>query len=341
MQGRKGGDDSFVLSQEHVDNMVAAFEDTQAAAETHGLKRIPLPADASTLPSNKPECGACGATGASKKCSGCQSVWYCNKSCQKRAWKKLGHNKECKGLKEACERDAKMLLDHLSTSDEDDLDFTLLKVLDCEGTYACAVKGGLHSLLVRLMREDTDRCAAWGQHDDAPPYAAVHNILVTVFRGQRRSRTDGGFGAMDGHRFAAFVKSAPDAWEVLLGAVTLVVRSAFRPYVYGHSERMAMWSQRIARDVITCTNLLFYKSYTPKAIFAPWTAASAAAATSAAKTLKAMLNVMYACRHPVDRSGRWKETRISSAGCSPTGSMSSEETRTRSRLFSIFRKRGE
>ena len=38
-------------------------------------------------------CGECGAKGASSRCSRCQVVWYCNRACQKAAWKK--HKKDC------------------------------------------------------------------------------------------------------------------------------------------------------------------------------------------------------------------------------------------------------
>lgn len=39
-------------------------------------------------------CGACGADGATKQCSACQRAWYCDRNCQKGAWKT--HKKACK-----------------------------------------------------------------------------------------------------------------------------------------------------------------------------------------------------------------------------------------------------
>ena len=39
-------------------------------------------------------CLACGKAGAKSLCTGCRSVSFCGKACQKEAWS--GHKKECR-----------------------------------------------------------------------------------------------------------------------------------------------------------------------------------------------------------------------------------------------------
>ncbi|KAM9324363.1 zinc finger MYND domain-containing protein 10 [Gastrophryne carolinensis] len=54
-----------------------------------------------TLVPDKPKCGECGAE-ASKRCSRCQSEWYCNRKCQVTHWQK--HKKACDLVSEAVKK---------------------------------------------------------------------------------------------------------------------------------------------------------------------------------------------------------------------------------------------
>ncbi|XP_066452987.1 zinc finger MYND domain-containing protein 10 [Eleutherodactylus coqui] len=50
---------------------------------------------------DKPKCGLCGAE-AAKRCSRCQSEWYCNRQCQVNHWQK--HKKACDLVNEAVKK---------------------------------------------------------------------------------------------------------------------------------------------------------------------------------------------------------------------------------------------
>ncbi|XP_073447742.1 zinc finger MYND domain-containing protein 10 isoform X1 [Aquarana catesbeiana] len=54
-----------------------------------------------TLVPDKPKCGACGAE-ATKRCSRCQSEWYCDRQCQVKHWQK--HKKACDLVSEAAKK---------------------------------------------------------------------------------------------------------------------------------------------------------------------------------------------------------------------------------------------
>ncbi|XP_040214514.1 zinc finger MYND domain-containing protein 10 isoform X2 [Rana temporaria] len=54
-----------------------------------------------TLAPDKPKCGGCGAE-ASKRCSRCQSEWYCDRQCQVKDWQK--HKKACDLVSEAAKK---------------------------------------------------------------------------------------------------------------------------------------------------------------------------------------------------------------------------------------------
>jgi hypothetical protein len=47
---------------------------------------------------NLNNCGFCGSENPQSKCSGCKSIHYCNRSCQKSDWST--HKKICKSLKD-------------------------------------------------------------------------------------------------------------------------------------------------------------------------------------------------------------------------------------------------
>ncbi|XP_075688072.1 zinc finger MYND domain-containing protein 10 [Rhinoderma darwinii] len=53
---------------------------------------------------DKPKCGACGAE-AAKRCSRCQSEWYCNRQCQVDHWQK--HRKACDLVSESVKEEMK------------------------------------------------------------------------------------------------------------------------------------------------------------------------------------------------------------------------------------------
>ncbi|KAM5148675.1 zinc finger MYND domain-containing protein 10 isoform 2-T2 [Mantella aurantiaca] len=54
-----------------------------------------------TLVPDKPKCGECGGE-ASKRCSRCQSEWYCDRQCQVKNWQK--HKKACDLVSEAMKK---------------------------------------------------------------------------------------------------------------------------------------------------------------------------------------------------------------------------------------------
>ncbi|XP_053544976.1 zinc finger MYND domain-containing protein 10 [Bombina bombina] len=54
-----------------------------------------------TLVPDKPKCGLCGSE-AAKRCSRCQSEWYCNRECQVKHWQK--HKKSCDLICEAMKK---------------------------------------------------------------------------------------------------------------------------------------------------------------------------------------------------------------------------------------------
>ena len=62
-------------------------------AKAKSVKPVNLKAGPST-------CGGCGKPGALSKCASCMQVAYCSKSCQVQHWKKGGHKRECKQLKQ-------------------------------------------------------------------------------------------------------------------------------------------------------------------------------------------------------------------------------------------------
>ncbi|KAL0212486.1 hypothetical protein RCL1_006112 [Eukaryota sp. TZLM3-RCL] len=54
----------------------------------------------------RPRCGDCGAP-AKLRCSQCKAEWYCDRTCQQRAWKRHKHG--CKKVAEALKEEAKQL----------------------------------------------------------------------------------------------------------------------------------------------------------------------------------------------------------------------------------------
>ena len=278
------------LTDANVASMQADFLRDQRENAAMGMAPIPLP-PAVKLSSNKPECDSCGAKGARSRCSGCNCVWYCNKSCQRYAWKTQGHKNACKTMREECDRKASELISFLPSGK----DFQCLNELDCEGTYVRAVDKGLFSVFTQLMKGDVERCESWGKRDE-PPHTAAHFILTTAFRGERKSRQGtGGFSTMDASRVAAYIQSSSDAYETLLAMLEATIRAVFRPGVYRHSRQMAAYSFRIARDVITAINMIFYKPAVPEVIFdSPWTKEAAERAEATARTLKRILRAIYA-----------------------------------------------
>ncbi len=221
--------------------------------------------------------------------------------------KKNGHKQQCKTMKATCESKADEVVRSLSMENQTSEYFNdTLSELDCEGTYVQAVEKGLFPLFNQIIKKDVDVIGSWGDEDE-PPFAAVHFILTTAFRGERRSRAGtGGFSKMDVDRVAAFFDSCPDAFESLLEAMHAIIGAIFEKKVCRHpNPQMQAWSYRIARDVITGVSMLFYKRNVPEAIFgSTWTAESAARAQATGKTLKAILSTIYAGeRTGVDRTG--------------------------------------
>ena len=98
---------------------------------------------------------------------------------------------------------------------------TELGLLDDEGAYTVALRHGLHRGLTSTLEEEARGVAARWEAGTCVSY--LHFISTTLFRGQR-DRRDGGFGAVDSTRLAAFLLAEPIGWQSLLGAAAAVAR---------------------------------------------------------------------------------------------------------------------
>ena len=72
------------------------------------------------------ECGNCGTTEGTKKCSGCKSVSYCSVKCQTLHWKSK-HKKECKKLRNKNKKKTKKKLNENENTNDDDNDDNKMK----------------------------------------------------------------------------------------------------------------------------------------------------------------------------------------------------------------------
>jgi hypothetical protein len=65
-----------------------------------------IPPGLLTFVANRATCGACGVSSPRQRCSACKAVWYCNRHCQRGAWRL--HKLSCQLSKDAGNQSARV-----------------------------------------------------------------------------------------------------------------------------------------------------------------------------------------------------------------------------------------
>ena len=192
-----------------------------AAAGLAPLKRRP-----ERVKKRRPSCDVCGAENARYTCIGCGSQHYCGKDCQKYAWREDGHRDECKTLQDVSRAEAAAIVAQLNDASLiPPLRVRDLERLDGDDVYAPAVEFGLYAAFRAVLRAQTDFQALLQLYTSNCECSFLQHLACTPFRGERRSRAGtGSFSKADGQRFAEFVDSSDDAWELWLAATATLVR---------------------------------------------------------------------------------------------------------------------
>lgn len=219
-----------------VDFVARSYEETVSdpscdlnpmAARHAAAGLAPLTMRTKRVKKRRPSCDVCGAEDARYTCLGCGSQHYCGKECQKYAWRERGHRDECKTLQDASRAEAAAIVAQLN----DESLIAPLRVrdldrLDGDDVWAPAVEFGLYAAFRAVLRAQSDFQALLELYVSSPYCCSVLQFLATTpFRGERRSRAGtGGYSKADGSRFADFLDSSDDAWELWLAATASLVR---------------------------------------------------------------------------------------------------------------------
>ena len=220
-----------VGTREHNEALSATLT---AEAAAHGLAPHTAYGAAPTFPS-KPECDACGGSGATHKCSRCLSAHYCSPACQAADWKPSGgnHKAACATMRAEIAALGTRVVAQLRAVGELDVVQRLYPVhgdhlLDGAGAYEAAVGAGLHAAIAECCAEDEAEVRGrFAGRDRMMQECMMRHLSCTLFRGQRRSRgVGGGTGKADGVRAAAYIQSAPGAWLAWLRAAAALAAVA-------------------------------------------------------------------------------------------------------------------
>ena len=149
---------------------------------------------------------------------GCGSQHYCGKDCQKYAWREDGHRDECKTLQDVSRAEAAAIVAQLNDASLiPPLRVRDLERLDGDDVYAPAVEFGLYAAFRAVLRGRRPISRRSSSYIPRTANARSCSILRALpSEGERRSRAGtGSFSKADGQRFAEFVDSSDDAWELL------------------------------------------------------------------------------------------------------------------------------
>jgi hypothetical protein len=170
-----------------------------------------------------PACGSCDAEGAGTQvCQGCRLASYCSRACQIVHWKKGGHKAACPTMAaESQETGARVVAMLKDTRRPPAMRVLYLCDLDDYGPYRCAVKAGLYAALRDVLRDDIE--VMRNRDAEQLGHSYLHAILMVLFRGQRISRSSTSFTEIDGGRIKSFLRSDPQAAELLWTAGMMCV----------------------------------------------------------------------------------------------------------------------
>ena len=274
-----------------------------AAAGLAPLKRRP-----ERVKKRRPSCDVCGAENARYTCVGCGSQNYCGKDCQKYAWREDGHRDECKTLQDKSRAEAAALVAQLN--DESlipPLRVRDLERLDGDDVYMPAVEFGLYAAFRSVLRAQTDFLSLLELYTSSDYECSFLQFLAcTPFRGERRSRAGtGSFSKADGQRFAEFVDSSDDTWELWLAATATLVRVCTdrRLQLQTHTHTVC---HRTCRDALCGLVLVLARREVAEALCASRDGSDAdkafikARALRSAKLLKKMLDHLAATSEDED-----------------------------------------
>lgn len=180
----------------------------------------------------------------------------------------------------------------------------MLEAIRRPAVYPHAVEAGLYSVLVHMLRADAlEVCARWR---GAQYCSFVHWMTNTLFNRDGRSA--------HGDRWAAFIRSADDAWPAWLAAAGALVSTVTDRRII-RNPTAADLAVRASRDVLSSLGLglaqqqaacaFFYVDDAARGANAPTTAGPAASARLKATltALRPMLaNAREAAERKVDRS---------------------------------------
>jgi len=219
-----------------------------------------------------PSCDVCGVDGARYRCDRCESQAYCSQACQAHAWREGGHRAACATVRAVSEAEAAAVVAQLGDASlPPPARVRDLERLDGHAVYGPAVAYGLLAALRGVLRAECDFAALRAAYADPPLMlcSMLQHVACVVFRGQRRSRAGaGGFSKVDGARFAAFVDSADDAWELWLMATATLARVATDRRVSAEPEAHAV-CHRFARDALCSLCMALARPEVAAALFEP------------------------------------------------------------------------
>ena len=209
-------------------------------------------------------CDGCGEETSKrlKKCSRCESAYYCSAACQKADWKTGGHKLMCATLKTECERSGKAVVDQLNNESLDPLSRVHgLERLDRQGPYTVAVRCGLHDAVRKLFEQEARLVQA---RFEAGIYCSwVHMVVCMLFRGQRREIAAGAFKKLDSSRVAGFIQSHVKAWDAWLDSAIALSDMLIKIRTVSRTHD----GFRAARDVWNTMHMVLTKPGPAQSIF--------------------------------------------------------------------------
>jgi hypothetical protein len=264
-----------------------ALMDTSAVSERMAsftpTRRLPHDLPVCTDP-DIPPCDACGKEfSANLICNACHSAFYCSKFCQKNAWKTSGHKQSCADMKEQCVRDAKRVVQALTTRSVEDCvameadDGNILGLLDGAGPYKAAVEQGLYQALREAFSDEAENVVGrFRANKHKELWVISRAVLCYLFRGHRaegRGNLSNQIDFADGQRIKAYVNSHPKAFDIWIDASMATYRLPFESLVWrrrsGSSNDLYEFSYQASRDVAAAWALVFTNKRAARAILLP------------------------------------------------------------------------
>jgi hypothetical protein len=190
-------------------------------------------------------------------CQGCRLASYCSRACQIAHWKKGGHKAACPTMAaESQETGARAVAMLKDTRRPPAMRVLYLRDLDDSGPYRCAVKAGLYAALRDALRDDIE--VMRGRDAEQLGNSYLHAILMVLFRGQRISRASStSFGAIDGGRIKSFLRSDPQAAELLWTAGMMCGRLPVDEELARKEPDLHDELRQKARDVLAAFSMIF------------------------------------------------------------------------------------